>query len=192
MINKICKICGIELTNENSYLSYIKNCQYICKKCEGKHQLEYRQQHNKEKIETNSRYYQRNKDKIKEKNKKYRQDHKYECKKRSIQYYQENKEKIKKDAQNLKLKVFNYYCNNEIKCNCCGEKHIEFLTIDHIDCGKLIHGKNKKPNNHNSGTPFYRWLVSNNFPDGYQVLCYNCNCAKGFFGWCPHDNIFKR
>ena len=22
--------------------------------------------------------------------------------------------------------------------------------------------------------------------DGYQLLCHNCNCAKGWYGACPH------
>ena len=33
----------------------------------------------------------------------------------------------------------------------------------------------------------YRWLKKHGFPkEGFQLLCYNCNCAKGFFGKCPH------
>lgn len=28
---------------------------------------------------------------------------------------------------------------------------------------------------------------SENYPDKYTVLCFNCNCAKGAFGFCPHE-----
>jgi hypothetical protein len=32
---------------------------------------------------------------------------------------------------------------------------------------------------------FYRWLITNNFPDDFQILCHNCNYAKSH-GGCPH------
>jgi hypothetical protein len=64
-------------------------------------------------------------------------------------------------------------------CSCCGENHIEFLTIDHINGGgnaerRKIFGLEKKV-----GSRFYEWLIHNNFPEGYQVLCADCNMAKG-------------
>ena len=73
-----------------------------------------------------------------------------------------------------KLKVYNHYSNYDIKCNCCGEKHIEFLSIDHINNDGYIHRKTVR-----GGSEFIRWLVSNNFPPGFQILCMNCNCSKG-------------
>jgi len=36
-------------------------------------------------------------------------------------------------------------------------------------------------------TKFYRWLVENDFPEGFQILCHNCNFAKSHNpGGCPH------
>lgn len=64
-------------------------------------------------------------------------------------------------------------------CACCQETTFEFLTIDHIDGGGRAHRKTV----HN----FYRWLRINNFPPGFQVLCYNCNCCKGVYGSCVHQ-----
>ena len=64
-------------------------------------------------------------------------------------------------------------------CACCKERTIQFLTIDHIDGGGRQHRKRV----HN----FYRWLRMNNFPPGFQVLCYNCNCCKGAYGACVHE-----
>jgi hypothetical protein len=37
------------------------------------------------------------------------------------------------------------------------------------------------------GVRFYSWLRRNNYPEGYQVLCFNCNIAKGLYGVCPHQ-----
>lgn len=34
---------------------------------------------------------------------------------------------------------------------------------------------------------FREWQRKNNYPKGFQVLCHNCNLAKGFYGKCPHQ-----
>lgn len=70
------------------------------------------------------------------------------------------------------------------KCACCGEATLEFLTIDHIKGGGNQHRRE-------IGTHLCRWLKRNNWPSGFQVLCANCNCAKGFYGTCPHQTENK-
>jgi hypothetical protein len=32
-----------------------------------------------------------------------------------------------------------------------------------------------------------KWIIDNNYPPDFQILCYNCNCAKGVYGYCPHQ-----
>lgn len=58
------------------------------------------------------------------------------------------------------------------RCVCCGEDWPMFLTIDHIDGdGWLEKGK---------GWHLYKRLKSQGWPkDKYQLLCFNCNSAKG-------------
>ena len=80
--------------------------------------------------------------------------------------------------EKLRNKVFDYYGR---RCECCGENTIEFLTIDHMN------GDGHQHREKIGQSSLYRWLEKNNFPDGYQVLCYNCNIAKHFFGVCPHQ-----
>jgi hypothetical protein len=76
--------------------------------------------------------------------------------------------------------VFNHYEN---KCNCCDENILCFLAIDHIDGGSNEHRKNIGK----AGSGFYKWLITNNFPEGFQVLCHNCNMGKHLNGGvCPH------
>jgi hypothetical protein len=77
--------------------------------------------------------------------------------------------------------VLNYYSQSKMECACCGEKHLEFLTIDHINGGGVKHQKEIGVGR------LYGWLIRNNFPEGFQVLCYNCNCAKGHYNYCPHQ-----
>ena len=106
---------------------------------------------------------------------------------RNLRYREEHREK--KNAQERKLRekrrmmVLEHYGGMPPKCACCGEREIKFLSIDHINGDGKIQRKIAKDNNLN------RWLIKNNFPDGIQILCHNCNLAKGFYGKCPHLNL---
>ena len=70
------------------------------------------------------------------------------------------------------------------KCSCCGEAIEEFLTLEHIN-GRSGIGKRK------TGKKMWEKAKSEGYPDKYTVLCFNCNCAKGAFGYCPHELIGK-
>lgn len=72
------------------------------------------------------------------------------------------------------------------KCACCGEVNEIFLAIDHINNDgaaerKRLYGRQAG----SSSTRFYRLLRRQQYPNGYQVLCWNCNWAK-HRGGCPH------
>ncbi len=86
-------------------------------------------------------------------------------------------------AARRKFRVLAAYSEGEPICACCGENHLEFLGIDHIEGGGNKHRKEA-----GTGGAFYRYLVQHGFPPGYRVLCHNCNLALGFFGYCPHTD----
>lgn len=90
-------------------------------------------------------------------------------------------DRFKKNNQDRKMKVFEHYGGRPPKCACCGEKTVQFLSIDHINGGGNRHRKEI-----GVGKSMYPWIVRNGFPEGFQILCFNCNMAKGFFGSCPH------
>lgn len=69
-------------------------------------------------------------------------------------------------------------------CQCCGESNERFLTIDHINNNG---SEERQKINSKGGSSFYRWLRQNNYPEGYQTLCNNCNQGKKFCGRCPHQ-----
>lgn len=93
-----------------------------------------------------------------------------------------------------KIKQFNYNWRRRQRdtvlehygkfCACCGEDTYEFLSLDHINGGGTVERKAVI----NKAGSFYHWVIKQNFPDHYQILCHNCNLAKGFYGKCPHKN----
>lgn len=99
-------------------------------------------------------------------------------------YYSRNVEKMRQQQlekrQKQRLLVLQHYSNGTMECNCCKENTYEFLSIDHINGGGTQHRKSLL------NAPIVRYLIANNFPKGYQVLCHNCNYAKHFYGQCPH------
>ena len=114
-----------------------------------------------------------------------------ESRKRAIERAtQWNKEHPEKHAEHS----INYYYRLQdealrayggYKCACCGTTIREFLTIDHIENDGNAH---RKAIGFNYGASFYRWLKQNNYPPGFQVLCYNCNYGKHRnHGVCPHQ-----
>lgn len=73
------------------------------------------------------------------------------------------------------------------RCACCGETTYEFLGIDHIYNDGAAHRKEI-----GKGNNIYPWLRDNGFPkDRFQILCHNCNFAKGHYGRCPHTKEEK-
>ena len=67
------------------------------------------------------------------------------------------------------------------ECRCCSETEVCFLSFDHVNNDGATHRREV-----GAGPAMYAWLIKNNFPDSIQVLCHNCNLAKGFYGQCPH------
>lgn len=103
-------------------------------------------------------------------------------------YYKTNEahEAQKKYRDRIKFETLKHYSGGKPVCNCCGETEIMFLGIDHINgCGAKR--RKKEP----SGSPIIIFLRARNYPKGYQVLCHNCNMAKGHFGRCPHEKKNK-
>ena len=105
-------------------------------------------------------------------------------------WYQDHIEEQRESKRRLyaqqRTQVLMHYSNGVPQCECCGELEYEFLSIDHINGGGSKQLKKLK----RTGTNFYRWLIMNDFPDGYRVLCMNCNHAIGrqnSDGICPHQ-----
>jgi hypothetical protein len=71
------------------------------------------------------------------------------------------------------------------KCACCGESHPFFLTLDHV---RNDGAKHRAEMNSRNAELIYQQAKREGFPkDKYQLLCMNCNFAKGHWGICPHQ-----
>jgi len=93
-------------------------------------------------------------------------------------------DKMVKKTTEMKEAVYNAY--GGYVCACCGETEKSFLTIDHVNNDGAEHRKQIRKKSAN-GTQVYRWLIKNNFPGGFQVLCWNCQWGKvKNNGICPH------
>src|SRR5690349_8754931 len=106
---------------------------------------------------------------------------------RAKKYRKEKPEKYKKhrnDARvNRRKKILNALGN---KCIVCGESRYEFLTIDHILNDGAQHRKELYGNSRKGGDDLYVEIIKLGIPkDRFQILCYNCNCSKGFYGYNP-------
>lgn len=102
------------------------------------------------------------------------------------QFYQRHRDKRlayeNARAKKRRIDVLAHYGNS---CACCKESRTEFLVIDHINGGGVKHRKELGI----EGIGFYQWLIKNGLPEGFRVLCFNCNFALGHFGYCPHGNL---
>jgi hypothetical protein len=78
----------------------------------------------------------------------------------------------RKSRQKERLAVLTHYTNGLIKCARCGFDDIRALCVDHIDGGGNKHRKEIGEGN------LYSWIIKNKFPDGFQILCANCNMIK--------------
>lgn len=89
------------------------------------------------------------------------------------------------ERERLRSVVLSHYSCGVPSCACCGENALEFLAIDHIDGG----GAKQKRELGGCGSRLYRWLRQNHYPEGYRVLCHNCNASRGLYGYCPHTHL---
>jgi hypothetical protein len=84
------------------------------------------------------------------------------------------RERFRQYRETVKFAIINHYSNGTMKCAKCGYSDIRALCIDHINGGGRKHAIKLRK----MGTNLYPWLIKQNFPIGYQVLCANCNNIK--------------
>ena len=188
---KTCTKCG-ELKPQDEFIKD-KSCKSgrgsLCRKCSMLQRREYRSKNpsadaqyranNRERVRSSqARWRKANKEKIAER----RKANKEKILDYKAAYRASGKESQQQRSyrQKNRLSAIKAYGG---RCSCCGEETIEFLSIDHIHNDGAQHRKEIS-----SGSNIYAWLKKNCYPKGrFQLLCHNCNLAKGFYGACPHS-----
>lgn len=104
---------------------------------------------------------------------------------RQSRWYVRNKEQHNRSTR---LRYFNLRTDALIAyggaCECCNERHTEFLCIDHKNGGGNQERKTV------SARRLLNKLKQEGYPkDKYRCLCHNCNFAIGLLGYCPHSNL---
>ena len=100
-------------------------------------------------------------------------------------YRAQDPKKMRRYRRKIKLEVMTHYCHGELPfCKICGFDDIRALCIDHVNGHGAEHRRaltsndlNKLPRD-GGGFNTYLWLRRNDYPKGFQVLCFNCNQIK--------------
>lgn len=87
--------------------------------------------------------------------------------------------KSARQRRELRMETFRIYGG---RCRCCGEEEETFLEMDHMN--EFTGDREKR-----SGHLLYAWLKRHGYPEGFQILCRNCNWAKSYRGVCPHQEV---
>ena len=90
-------------------------------------------------------------------------------------YEQSHKSELKMMKRAIKLDVLTHYGGGICACVTCGFDDLRALTIDHINGHGNAH---RRSLGSCGGYAFYLWLRRNQYPDGYQTLCSNCQKIK--------------
>jgi hypothetical protein len=173
---KRCSICGEEKDGAEFYKNSraADGLQTHCKVCHSVMTTRWEKANKDKKLEIRRKAaaaYRKNcPEKVRVLNKKYREL-------RGEQYNASRRER----ALRKKLQAVRHYGG---QCSCCGERDCRFLSVDHKHNDGHAHRKLKRINIHN-------FVIKNGYPDSFQILCFNCNFGRAFFGGeekvCPHN-----
>ncbi len=92
--------------------------------------------------------------------------------------YTGNKEKFLATAKVARLtkkeRVLAHYSGGSMSCCLCppekAKVHVAMLALDHVVGGGTVHRDEV-----GTGNKFYNWIIREEYPEGYRVLCHNCN-----------------
>jgi hypothetical protein len=104
----------------------------------------------------------------------------YRRKKRLCPVFREEMKRIarryhKANTESVKEAVVNVLTNGEGTCRWCGQGDLDVLCVDHIANNGRQHAAE---HGYRGGHYLYKWIIKNEYPEGFQILCYNCNAKK--------------
>lgn len=169
-VSRVCRACGETKSTEDFAIAYAKNSRgvnyrkHTCAACARQRHAE---QMRKFREEHGERY------------REYRREHR-------SHHLTKHRAQRRESGRRLKEECFGAY--GGYRCVCCEEAHPSMLTLDHINEDgaqhrNLLNGGRGR----NVSVDMYRRLKHAGYPEGFQVLCYNCNISKHRnAGTCAH------
>lgn len=166
-----CIDCGREFNDNERAVFDVKRCG----ECKRAWDRQYYQDNKDRILKGRGQNYYKNRDK-------HLKFNKTEARKIIVDRYRaKNKQSIRLKSRqkrlDIKQEVLAHYSNDKVCCVVCGDTGIKHLQLDHINNGG---NKQRKELNSRGGWGFYSWLLKNNLPEGFQVLCANCNIDKEY------------
>jgi hypothetical protein len=146
-----CSVCHVELIAENCRPSILRKGSGYCNNCINEWQ---------------KRWYHAHPEAGREKRRRY--------------WTLERRLTRRREAQAYKSLAIFHYSNGAMAC---ADPYLEHpipssnmlaLTIDHIEGGGVRHRKTTRY------WSFYKWLARQGYPQGFQVLCMNCQMVKKY------------
>lgn len=182
---KRCNDCDTPLTDENWSPSYEREHVFLCRPCAVARATAKQPAGSRKAY--HARYYQEHRERILKTTRAWQREHPLKTRDTSRRYAKKHidarNEKSRQKRVAIREKVLDAYGH---ACACCGEAHSEFLGIDHINGDGAQH--RRESNLTRSGSAIYLWLLRRECPtDRFRLLCWNCNAARGFYGYCPHE-----
>lgn len=180
---EVCEKCQFKIkTKRGLSLHQRSDCRYK--------KLSYYSRNKEKALKSARRWQSNNRDKVNKKQKEWREKNRKRYLSRmrisSKKWREKNKDKVNANRRSTRAKlradVLGAYGGI---CSCCKESNEKFLTIDHINNDGAEHRRSLHPRA--SAQTLYTWLRRNEYPDRFQVMCYNCNCGRYKNGGiCPH------
>jgi hypothetical protein len=126
-------------------------------------------------------FYHNNKEASKIKFQKWVKDNYERYQRQQKEYNKLHSKEKQKYHQDRRLLVLNHYSkvlsnSNKPICRFCGLVGIDFLHVDHID-GVTDEDKQRKIR---ASSKLIQYILDENFPKRFQILCGNCNWLKHF------------
>jgi hypothetical protein len=183
---KRCSVCGVEKGLDQFWFSVAQSRHVAaCNDCRRAKAKTYRESNKERTAVTNRQWQIANPDKIKAAHQRWLARNPGEAAKRTAKWRSENYERARESQRvhDRKLKEAAYAAYGGFQCACCGETTEAFLSIDHMNNDGAEHRRivpHRK---------IYKWLARNGYPEGFQILCMNCNFGKARNGGvCPHES----
>jgi hypothetical protein len=187
---KTCSKCGIEKPETEYWFNKAKNrLNAMCRACQSDLRVSWKERNRERVAERNREWALANPDRVKAAQERWKQRNPGIAAQRMREWRLANldrhRETNRRNDKRIKDECYNAY--GGYNCACCGETEPAFLTIDHVNNDGAKHRREVVGLGRGGGKKIYAWLIANNFPPGFQILCMNCNWGKARNnGVCPH------